>query len=59
MVQQSWLSLAIFAPGEAHEQHGSVKRAVRNAPTGLPVKAVYQLAIDLPRAAGGLNAARQ
>ena len=52
-------SIAVFARGEAKEQHGSVKRAVRNTPKRLPVEAINQLLPDLASPGGGVSAARE
>ena len=50
--------LANFAGGKAQEQHGPVKRAVRNTPARLPVEAVDQLT-DLTGLGGGVGTARE
>src|SRR6202043_881904 len=50
---------AVFACSEAQEQHGSVKAAVRNTPTGLPVEAIEQFLTNLAGPGGGVGTARQ
>src|SRR6516225_6488284 len=45
--------------GEAEEQHGPVKRAVRNTPTRLPVEAVNQLLPDFASLSGCAGAAQK
>src|SRR5262245_47111689 len=52
-------SLADFAGGKAQEQHGSVKRAVRNTLARLPIETVDQLLPDLTGLGGGVGAARK